>query len=234
MAMDESSDTSVPTGTVGSADPRAVLFDLDGTLLDTLDDLADSVNAALSSLGMPEHAVDEYRYFVGDGIEILARRALPGHANDDQTVRACVSAVTREYGERWADKSRPYAGMVETLEELSSRRVVMAILSNKPDDLTRLTVERLLPHELFSIVQGARPDVPRKPHPAGALAISRELGLKPSEFLYLGDTDTDMKTAVAAGMRPVGATWGFRTASELTASGAEILLENPLDLLGLL
>ena len=110
----------------------------------------------------------------------------------------------------------------------------MAILSNKPDDLTRLTVESLLPHELFSIVRGARPGVPRKPDPTAALAISRELGLKPSEFLYLGDTDTDMKTAGAAGMRPVGATWGFRTAEELTASGAEILLENPLDLLGLL
>jgi len=213
---------------------QAVLFDLDGTLLDTLDDLADSMNAVLSSMDLPGHDAEAYKLFVGDGVEHLASRALPAGRRDSQTVVRCVQAMRTEYGRRWADKTRPYEGVEAMLDALSDRGLRMAIFSNKPDDFTRLTVERLLPRWRFDAVRGARDGVPRKPDPAGAIQIAADLGIAPSRFLYLGDTNTDMATAGAAGMYAVGALWGFRTADELRESGARTLIHHPLDLIELL
>lgn len=212
----------------------AVLFDLDGTLLDTLDDLADSGNFALARLGFAAHPREAYKYFVGDGVESLVRRALPPDRLDSATVSRCTELVRQAYAERWAQKTRPYPGIPELLDALAARSVRMAVLSNKPDNFTRLCVQRLLPKWPFAAVVGAQPELPRKPDPAGARAIAAQLGLSPGAILYLGDTNTDMQTAVAAGMFPVGALWGFRTADELRASGAQVLIEQPLDLLRLL
>ena len=213
---------------------RAVLFDLDGTLLDTLEDLADSANAALRSLDFPEHPPQAYKYFVGDGMEVLVQRALPADRANAATCAECAARVRREYAQRWADKTRPYAGIPELLDAVAARGVAMAVLSNKPDEFTRLCVTRLLPRWHFAAVVGARPTLPRKPDPTGAREIARQLSFAPAAFVYLGDTNTDMQTAIAAGMFPVGALWGFRTAEELRASGARSLLEKPLDLLDLL
>jgi len=212
----------------------AVLFDLDGTLLDTLADLADSGNWALGQLGCAEHPTESYKYFVGDGVENLVRRALPAGRSDAATVARCAELVREAYGRRWAEKTRPYPGIPELLDALVARRMPMAVLSNKPDDFTRLCVGRLLPRWPFAAVVGARASLERKPDPAGALLIAERLGLAPAEILYLGDTNTDMQTAVAAGMFPVGALWGFRTAEELTASGAQRLIESPRELVELL
>ena len=211
--------------------PRAVIFDLDGTLLDTLEDLADSMNAVLRSMGYPEHPVDAYRYFVGEGMEMLARRALPDAEVSDELVGRCVAAMQREYGRRWADKTRPYPGVPEMLDELERRRFPKAVFSNKPDSFTQLTVRELLSEWRFEPVLGIRPGVPRKPDPAGALEIASRLRVEPEACLYVGDTSTDMQTARAAGMIPLGATWGFRPAAELEESGAEHLLGRPADLL---
>ena len=213
---------------------RAVLFDLVGTLLDTLEDLADSMNAVLCRMGFPVHPVESYRYFVGDGQEFLVRRALPEEKRGDEgTVRACVAEMREEYGRRWAAKTRPYEGIPELLETLAARSVKTAVLSNKPDDFTKIVVARFLPRWTFGAVRGLLPGGPRKPDPAGALAIAAELGLPPSDFVYLGDTATDIMTAVAAGMYPVGALWGFRTAGELFSAGAERLAARPEELLAL-
>ena len=212
---------------------KAVLFDLDGTLLDTLDDLADSMNAALATLGAPQHPAAAYRYFVGDGVVELCRRVLPADRRDEATVKAAAAAMRDAYGQRWAVKTRPYPGVPELLDGLTARGVAMAVLSNKNNDFTRLCVEKMLGRWRFGVVQGLDETIHKKPDPSGALSVARRLKTEPADFLYLGDTNTDMKTAVAAGMFPVGALWGFRTAEELTASGAKTLIANPVDLLAL-
>lgn len=212
---------------------KAVLFDLDGTLLDTLEDLADSMNAVLAGLGAPQHSVPAYRYFVGDGVLELCRRVLPADRRDEATVKVAAAAMGDEYGKRWAEKTRPYPGIPELLDTLTERRVKMAILSNKNNNFTKLCVEKLLGRWRFDVVQGLDETIHKKPHPSGAVAVARRLKIAPADFLYLGDTNTDMKTAVAAGMYPVGALWGFRTAEELTANGAKVLISKPADLLSL-
>lgn len=213
---------------------RGVLFDLDGTLLDTLEDIADSANRALGQLGFPGHPVESFKYFIGDGVENLVRRALPLDQRDPAILAQCAALMRAEYGRRWADKTRPYPGVPELLDALTARAVPMAVLSNKPDEFTKLCVARLLPRWRFVAVVGASPALPRKPDPAAARHIARQLQLPPAEILYLGDTNTDMQTAVGAGMFPAGALWGFRTAEELWASGAKRLLSAPLDLLDVL
>jgi phosphoglycolate phosphatase len=210
---------------------RAVLFDLDGTLVDSLEDIADSMNAVLARLGVPEHPVDAYRYFVGEGMEMLVRRALPDGRDDDTTLTSALLAVRAEYAKRSVRKTRPYPGIPELLDTLAGREIPVAVLSNKPHAPTLDLVGRLLGSWSFAAVLGAGPDRPRKPDPAGAFEIAGELGIAPTEWFYLGDTATDMQTARAAGMGAVGVLWGFRTADELTAAGAELLLPHPLDLL---
>ncbi|MGO9113644.1 MAG: HAD family hydrolase [Thermoguttaceae bacterium] len=210
---------------------HTVLFDLDGTLLDTLEDLADSTNAALADLGVHGHPVEAYKQFVGDGLENLVRRAMGQEEPDEAMLARGIELTRREYARRWADKTRPYPGIPELLDGLSRRGIPMAVLSNKPDEFTRLCVSRLLAGWHFRAVQGATPELPRKPDPRGARAIAAQIGVAPGEVLYLGDTNTDMQTAVAAGMFPVGALWGFRTADELLATGAAALVERPTDVL---
>jgi phosphoglycolate phosphatase len=213
---------------------RAVLFDLDGTLLDTLEDLADSTNLALRRLGLPEHPAEAYKHFIGDGIDNLARRAVPEDRRDPATLAECVELTRENYAARWAEKTQPYEGIPDLLDALTMRGIPMAVFSNKPDDFARLCVERLLAGWHFEVVLGAGATLPKKPDPAGAEWIARHFQLAPAEIVYLGDTDTDMQTAVAAGMFPVGALWGFRDAEELLASGARVLIRQPLDLLPLL
>ncbi len=213
---------------------RAILFDLDGTLLDTLDDLADAGNLALAQLGFPPHPREAYKYFVGDGVETLVRRALPPDRLDEATVREGTERMRQAYAERWACKTQPYPGVPELLDALAARALPMAVLSNKPHPFTQLCVERLLPRWTFAAVVGAQPTMARKPDPAGARAIAAQLGVSPDAVLYLGDTNTDMQTAVAAGMYSVGVLWGFRSADELRASGARTLIAHPLELLELL
>ena len=213
---------------------RAVLFDLDGTLLDTIEDLTDSMNAALGQLGCSARTVAECKRFVGDGIRTYAFRALPEGRRDEATIGRCIELVRADYARRWNVKTRPYDGIGELLEALAERGIPMSVLSNKPDDFTKLMVQGMLGRWDFAAVRGVGPDGVKKPDPAAALAIADHVGVAPAEFLYLGDTNTDMKTAVAAGMLPVGATWGFRSAAELTDSGAEVLIAHPTDLLAVL
>ena len=213
---------------------RAVLFDIDGTLLDTIEDLTDSMNAALARLGLPLRTVEQCKHFVGDGVRKFAERALPAAERNAEFVDRLTEQMRREYDGRWAEKTRPYEGVPELLRELAGRRLAMAVLSNKPDDMIRRMVRSLLPGVKFADVRGAMDDVPQKPDPTAALAIARRLNARADEFLYVGDTGTDMRTAVAAAMVPVGALWGFREAGELTENGAEALIAHPRELLELL
>lgn len=211
-----------------------IIFDLDGTLLDTIDDLADSMNQVLRDLGFPTHTVGAYKYFVGEGVETLIRRALPEDQLRPELLDQCLGALREEYSLRWENKTRPYPGIPELLDHLTGLGLKMAILSNKLDHFTRIMVARLLPRWRFEPVFGARPSVPKKPDPAGALEIAEALHLVPDHFIYLGDTGIDMKTASAAGMAPVGVLWGFRPADELRTQGARWLIEKPGDLVSIL
>lgn len=208
----------------------AVVFDLDGTLIDSLDDLADAVNRALGMNGFPARGVGCFRHFIGGGTENMVRRALPESGRDEETVRKCLGDFNRVYGERFNVKTRLYDGIPELLDEISARGMKKAILTNKPHGFAEKYVEHLLSDWSFEAVVGQREEIPRKPDPSGALGISRELGVSSSETVYLGDSGVDMMTAVGAGMLPVGVLWGFRTGEELRENGAKHLIESPMEL----
>lgn len=217
------------------SDYKAVLFDLDGTLLDTIDDLADAMNSALSACGYATHSAQECKHFVGDGVPMFVRRAMPPAARDDAVAVARVTELYRgAYTANWADKTRPYDGIPELLDALAARALPAAVYSNKPDEATKLVVGKLLGRWSFAAVVGHRPGCEHKPDPATAIEIAGLLGLRAAEVLYVGDTGTDMQTAMGAGMFPVGALWGFRAADELTANGAKVLVAKPMELLELL
>jgi phosphoglycolate phosphatase len=209
---------------------EAVIFDLDGTLLDTLDDLADSMNSVLRRIGAPSHPVESYKRFVGEGVATLVRRALPPDRRDEEQVRQGVEAMREEYSHRWNIKTRPYPGIPELLDQLQSRKIPLAVLSNKPHSFAGIVVSAYFNRWKFTHVFGEK-DGKRKPDPGRALQIAAELGMPCGSICFIGDTWTDMETAKQAGMFAVGALWGFRSARELRESGAAALIERPADLL---
>lgn len=209
---------------------KAVIFDLDGTLLDTLDDLADAMNTVLSRFGFPEHSPQAYKKFVGEGIRVMVSRALPEEKRDEEILMRCVNAMREEYGSCWDNKTRIYTGIPELLDRLASKGIPMSVLSNKPHHFTGIMVERLLGSWNFTCVFGEKDGI-RKPDPSRALEIASSLGIEPERICVLGDTWTDMETAQRSGMLPLGALWGFRTSQELLDSGAVALIEHPLELL---
>lgn len=212
---------------------RAILFDLDGTLIDTLDDLADATNRVLASQGYPPHPADAYRYYVGDGARRLIERALPETARTPANIEPCLAAFREDYGINWHVKTQPYAGIPTLLDGLVARGIKLSVLSNKPHQNVVDLVGTLLGQWSFDLVYGQREGVPTKPNPQGALEVARALQVNPVEVVFLGDSGVDMLTAVAAGMYPAGALWGFRAADELLAAGAQVLLPDPLAVLDL-
>ena len=212
---------------------RAALFDLDGTLLDTLDDLADAANRVLAAEGMPVHEVEAYKKFVGDGLATLVERIVPADQHNEETLGRVMDAFRRDYGAHWHEKSRPYAGVPEMLAGLQKRGLRLAVLSNKPHEFTKLCVQQMLGEFSFYPVLGQREGLPKKPDPAGALEAAALLDIPAREILYIGDTAVDMRTAAGAGMTAVGVLWGFRDEEELTASGADYLVRHPGEILAL-
>lgn len=211
-----------------------VLFDLDGTLLDTLRDIGEAANEVLTHRGLPEHPIDAYKTLVGDGAHTLIRRCLPEHARHPDLIAACLAEYRAAYARRWNRTTRPYDGIPEMLDALTVARATLGILSNKPHDMTVLCVDGYLARWPFACVLGQRDTVARKPDPAGAFDAARRMSLAPGDVLYLGDTATDMETARAAGMFAVGCTWGFRAEAELRAHGAHAIVHHPRDVAPLL
>ena len=210
----------------------AVIFDLDGTLVDTLADIAAAMNAVLVARGFPEHPVEDYPKFVGDGALVLAQRTLPPGACDDEALaRECALDYARQYARLGHTQGRAYDGIPELLHDLRRLGLDLAVLSNKPHLLTESCVAAFFPAGLFRIIHGQRPEVPRKPDPAGVREILRLLESSPERCLYVGDTVTDMETAAAAGLVSVGVAWGFQAIDDLRAAGASHLVRRPADIL---
>ncbi len=210
---------------------KAIIFDLDGTLLDTLADLALTYNAAFERLGLPVHPVEAYRRFIGSGIVNSVRKALADSDADEETVLRAVEGIREEYPKIWPLGTRPYAGVPELLDELSRRGVPMSILSNKPDDSTREMAARLLPDHPFVVVMGARDGHPDKPDPSSALELAGRMGVAPEACVFVGDSGVDVQTACNAGMFGIGVLWGFRDEAELRDGGADAIVGKPGEIL---
>ena len=211
---------------------KAVIFDLDGTLADTIASITYCGNLALSRFGLSSFGEEDYKHFVGDGAAMLIRRALLA-AGDERLEH--FDEVYETYLEIFAKdcmyQVKPYEGICALLEELKRLSVRIAVLSNKPDRDSLRVVEALFGKGYFDFVQGQRADIPRKPDPAGVYRIMEAFGLSAGDFLYVGDSGVDMKTGRAAGIFTVGVLWGFRDRKELVENGADAVISKPLELL---
>lgn len=210
---------------------RLVIFDLDGTLINTIADLADSVNHALQSSGYPVHDYHEYPLFVGNGIYKLIERALPTQNRDEQTIRSVKELFMEHYMIHNTDKSCVYAGVPELLQSLAEKKVGVAVASNKVHEATVSMMRHFFSQIPFVCVLGQRDGVPTKPNPAIVGDILQAAGVSPSEALYVGDSGVDMQTAHNAGIVAVGVTWGLRSVEELKRNNADIIIDRPAELM---
>lgn len=214
---------------------QAICFDLDGTLLNTIDDIADAVNAALRKAGFKEYPIAAYKYFVGDGMKKLAKHVLPSDVSDDiDFVAKFLEEMQKQYKLYWDKKTKAYDGIPELLNELQKRNIKCAIVSNKPHEFTLLNAAKFLSEWKFDVILGATTEIAKKPDSAMSHEVARRLSLDPKECMHVGDTGTDMLTARNAGMYAVGVTWGFREYDELEVSGAHSIIHHPSELLSLL
>ena len=212
---------------------KIIVFDLDGTLLNSLEDLADSANWVLEQHGFPTHPVDAYRYFVGDGVRKLIERILPQEERTDARIEQCRQEFVAYYKVHMEDKTSVYEGITELLAELKNRGLKIAVATNKVHVAVAPLMAKYFPNIRFDAMIGQREGVPVKPAPQIMFDILRETGCEPSEALHVGDTATDMQLAHNAGVTPVGVLWGYRPLEELREAGAKFIIEKPEELLGL-
>lgn len=212
---------------------KLIIFDLDGTLLNTIDDLAQSVNHVLQRYEYPTHSVDQYKYFVGNGITKLIERAVPKEESTVELVTKLQKDFVEYYSNHSMDNTKPYDGIVDLLSELGKRGVMLAVASNKHHIATLELINRYFGLDIFSVVYGKRDGVCPKPNPRVVLDIIEQCRVSVSEVLYVGDSSTDMQTAQNASVCSVGVTWGFRTRHELEVNGAKYIINTPMELLNL-
>ena len=212
---------------------KAYIFDLDGTLLDTLESLANCYNRALSAHGYPTHEVDAYRYFIGDGAEKCVTRCLPEAARKPQTIARLMATQREDYQITWQESAAPYPGISALLSSLAERRVPIAVLANKDQSFTESCVKYFLPDYRFDPVVGYSLTTPHKPDPTGAKTIAANWGIAPEHIAFVGDTSMDIETANKSGMNAIGVLWGFRTKQELQDAGAKHIVGSPEEILDL-
>lgn len=205
---------------------KSVIFDLDGTLVYTLPDIAASVNAALKEQGFAERSLEEFCGFVGDGVAKMVERALPDAERTPKNCKKTLQSFRRHYAEHCVDSSRPYPGIEELLDSLKAAGMKLAVFSNKDQAFTE-TIVRSLFKGKFDVIVGARPSLPKKPDPTGAFFVMRKLRVNSDECFLVGDSANDMETASACGAVSIGVLWGYRSREELASSGARFICENP-------
>lgn len=213
---------------------KLVIFDLDGTLLDTLGDLAVSANYALKKFGYPEHEKEEYRYMVGNGITKLIERALPEEFRTEDQVMHVRAEFVSYYSIHKTDLTRPYPGIPELLDMLKQKGLVLAVASNKYQEATRELIWHYFKERTFEVILGQRDTMPTKPDPSIVNEIMTVVGVGEEATLYVGDSCIDMQTALNAGVTAVGVSWGFRPCEELQENGAMHIVYQPAEILGLL
>jgi phosphoglycolate phosphatase len=213
---------------------KGIIFDLDGTLVDTLGDIGASMNRALRARGFPEHPVEEYRDKVGWGILRLACLSLPGDKRDEETAKELAAEGARYYAGTPLAVSKPYPGIGEVIAELKRRKIKTAVLTNKPDPVAQLVIAGLFPSGSFDIVLGEREGSKRKPDPASTWEILLNLGLTPRDTIFMGDSEIDMETALAADCHALAVSWGYRPRELLLKAGAQRIIDRPEDLLALI
>ena len=209
---------------------KAVLFDLDGTLINTIDDLADASNYMLRHFGYPEFEVDEYKYKVGNGMRKLMERALPENHRTAADIDAAMDVFMPYYGEHSLDKTKPYDGIADTLQKLRGMGVKTAVVTNKAHAAAVKILDNMLPG-CFDVIFGQQEGVPTKPDPTSANMVIAKLGVLQSECIFIGDSGVDMQTANNVGAFALGALWGFRTKDELIENGAHAVIEKPAEIL---
>jgi len=209
---------------------KGIIFDLDGTLVNSLEDISDAMNTVLTDLNYPTHTYDTYQYFIGSGLRNLVSKALPAYNNTDEQIETCFENMITEYREICTFKTKPYNGIVELLDHLTTQDFKLAVFSNKADELTKKIAAEIFP-DYFDAAIGLSTESLKKPNPFEAIQISKNWNLKPEEIIFIGDSDIDMLTANNANMFPVGVSWGYRTEKELIESGAKVVLNSPLDLM---
>jgi phosphoglycolate phosphatase len=211
---------------------KCVIFDLDGTLVDTIADIAASMNRALTAHGFPVVPLEAYRDMVGWGIRRLASLALPVEAREDSRLVEKVAAdATAFYAEKPLVHSKPYPRLPALISQLRQKKIKTAVLTNKPDPVAHMVVDGLFASSFFDIIQGDVPGAPRKPDPASTWEIILELGSTPRETIFVGDSEIDMETALASGCHAVAVSWGFRSRDVLAKAGAERIIDTPEELL---
>ena len=206
---------------------RAVIFDLDGTLLNTLDDLADSANFSLSQRGYPVHETERYKIFVGNGTNNLMERILPEDKRTPEELACLLDIFVERYAAHSLDKTRPYDGIAELLRALEARKIKTAVVSNKPDPDTKHVIFHSFGEGTFDVVAGGGAGFPLKPDPALTIHALSSMGVLARDAIFAGDTIMDMQTAKRAGCVAVGVTWGFRTRDELLKNGADHIIDAP-------
>lgn len=209
---------------------KGVIFDLDGTLVNSLEDIADAMNKVLINLNYPTHSYESYQYFIGSGLRNLVSKSLPETHNHEQHIDKCYQLMIEEYTNNCTRKTKAYEGIALLLDHLISNKIKLSVFSNKSDELTKKITADLFP-DIFENVVGLRIEELKKPNPSEALAICESLGLKTEEIIFVGDSGIDMQTAVNADMLAVGVSWGYRPEEELIASGAKYVINHPLDLM---
>lgn len=213
---------------------RTFIFDLDGTLLNTMADIGSACNTLLARHGYPQHPLSAYAQMVGNGFDILVRRALPpDHMPDEEALSALIGETRQWYSEHMMERTLPYPGMSEALALLAERGCSLAVLSNKPDAMSVKLIPHYFPDIPFAFVRGALPEVPLKPNPESLLVMLTEMKADKTYSCYIGDSNVDMRTAQNAGIAGIGAAWGFRGPEELREAGASRLLDHPAELVGL-
>jgi phosphoglycolate phosphatase len=213
--------------------PKAFIFDLDGTLIDSLADIAESINRMLDARGYPRCQQEVFKQMVGDGMEKLVERALPEVVRNEALIKVCVEEYRAHYDTLWNAQTRPYPGIVEMLRTLQARGMKLGVISNKAHRFTVPMTEHFFGADVFDHILGQRTEVPRKPAPDGAHEMATFLGLRTDEMAYVGDSGIDMQFAKSSGMRAVGVRWGFRSEAELIECGADVLLSSPAELFNL-
>lgn len=209
---------------------KAVIFDLDGTLVNSLEDLANSVNKGLSAVGLPVHSVEEYRYFVGNGRDKLIERAIGNVALDEKEKETVRRVYDEDYAVHSNDNTCEYEGCTQLLEQLSKMGIKTAVLTNKPQEFVAPILNKIYPNHTFTLAWGNSNRFKTKPNPDALLAMLDEMGVSKDECLYVGDSDVDVFTANNAGVDMIGACWGFRGKDELIRAGAKMTAEKPLEI----